>query len=80
MTTIVLTKQEWRDLSNRIKNEHGANFMLISWRVKRELGFSVRNHIYYNEFHERVSDMRLDFDDPSQATFFQLKYGCRDGQ
>lgn len=74
MTTIVLTKREWRDLSDRIKDEHGANVMLISWRLRRELGFSIRNHLYYNEFNERVSDIRLDFDDPAQATFFRIKY------
>lgn len=74
MTTIVLTKREWRDLSDRIKDEYGANIMLISWRLKRELGFTVRSHMYYNKFNERVSDIRLDFEDPAQATFFRIKY------
>lgn len=74
MTTIVLTKHEWRNLSSRIKDEYGASIMLISWRLKRELGFTVRSHMYYNEFNERVNDIRLDFEDPAQATFLRIKY------
>ncbi len=74
MTTIVLTKQAWLPIKRRIIDEYGTKVFLISWVLKRELGFSVRLHIYYDEYNGRVSDIRLDFDDPSYATFFQMKY------
>lgn len=74
MTTIVLTNRTWHHVKRRIIDEHGAGIFFISWRLKRELGFSVRNHIYYDEFNGRMADTRLDFDDPTAATFFQIKY------
>lgn len=74
MTTIVLTKQAWIPIKRRIIDEYGTEIFLISWRLKRELGFSVRTHTFYDKYAQRISDIRLDFDDPASATFFQLKY------
>jgi hypothetical protein len=34
---------DWEAISARIVAEHGAS-MLISWKCRRELGFSVRRH------------------------------------
>jgi hypothetical protein len=74
MTTIVLTNQAWKNLKRRVIKEYGDGIFLISWRLQRELGFSVRRHVFFNQNNEQVTDTRLDFDDPAQATFFQLKY------
>ena len=35
---------EWYDLRNRIKQDYGQTIFAISWRTKRELGFTVRTH------------------------------------
>jgi hypothetical protein len=35
--------EDWEEISARIVSEHGAS-MLISWKCRRELGFSVRHH------------------------------------
>jgi hypothetical protein len=74
MTTIVFTHREWKKMSRRLKDEYGENIFLITWRLKRELGFTIRSHVWYDELNGRVSDIRLDFVDPAQATFFQIKY------
>ena len=75
MTTLVFSLRDWKKIKNRICEEYGPNFFLISWRVKRELGFSLRSHSSWNNFHKGWDkDIRLDFDDPAQATFFQMKY------
>jgi hypothetical protein len=74
MTTIVLTNQAWKNLKRRVIKEHGDGIFLISWRLQRELGFMVRRHTFFNRNNERISDIRLDFEDPAQATFFQIKY------
>ena len=34
---------DWEAISAKIVSEHGAS-MLISWKCRRELGFSVRRH------------------------------------
>jgi hypothetical protein len=34
---------DWEAISARIVEEHGAS-MLISWKCRRELGFTVRHH------------------------------------
>ena len=35
---------EWYEIRDRIKQDYGVNIFAISWRTKRELGFTVRNH------------------------------------
>lgn len=74
MTTLVFTKKEWEPIKNRIYQDYGDRIFLISWRLKRELGFTVRHHFGYDEYNQRQTDIRLDFDDPARATFFQMKY------
>jgi len=74
MTTLIFSKPDWKALRERIENECGPTIFLISWRLKRELGFSVRTHFDYDEHHQRQTSIRLDFDDPARATFFQIKY------
>ena len=74
MTTLVFSHKDWKKIRDRICQEYGPNFFLISWRVKRELGFGIRTHTYYDDHNRRTTDMRLDFDDPARATFFQIKY------
>jgi hypothetical protein len=49
MTTLVFSKSDWKALRERIENECGPTIFLISWRLKRELGFSVRTHFDYDE-------------------------------
>jgi hypothetical protein len=74
MTTLIIEKNQWKLVRDRVENDHGKNFFLISWRVKRELGFTVRTYFFYDKNKERTSDIRLDFDEPACATYFQLKY------
>jgi len=35
---------EWSTVEEQLKQEYGDNIFLISWRTKRELGFTVRHH------------------------------------
>jgi hypothetical protein len=79
MTTLILDKKVWKDVHARIVDEYGERFFLISWRIKSTLGFHIRTHHHYVNGHYN-SDIRLDFDDPALATFFQLKYIHTDGQ
>lgn len=35
---------EWYEIRDKVKQDHGLTIFAISWRLKRELGFTVRNH------------------------------------
>jgi hypothetical protein len=73
MTTLVLDKKIWKAVRARIVDEYGERFFLISWRIKSTLGFHIRTHHQFVDGHYQA-DIRLDFDNPAAATFFQLKY------
>lgn len=84
MSTIVLTTKEWKEIKEKIEQQHGKNIFLISWRCKRELGFVVRTHLEWAEdsrFDEqdrriqcRQESIRLDFYHEAAATMFRLAY------
>jgi hypothetical protein len=73
--TLVLTEKKWNTIYNLIREEHGDSVILISWKLKETLGFTVRRHRDYNPINgHMVDDIRLDFYDEPAMTFFQLKY------
>lgn len=36
--------REFEELHHRLLEEHGRSTMLVSWKMKRELGFTIRHH------------------------------------
>jgi len=73
--TLTLTEKKWNELYNQIREEHGDSTVLLSWKLKETLGFTVRRHRDYNPINgHMVNDIRLDFYDEAALTFFQLKY------
>jgi hypothetical protein len=73
--TLVLTEKKWNEIYNQIRAEYGDSVILISWKLKDTLGFTVRRHRDYDPINgHMVNDIRLDFYDESAMTFFQLKY------
>jgi len=36
--------REFEELHHRLFEEHGRATMLVSWRMKRKLGFTIRHH------------------------------------
>jgi hypothetical protein len=44
---IVLTPTQWWKLKGRLDNDYGRTTMMISWKTKRVLGFTVREHSGY---------------------------------
>jgi hypothetical protein len=81
MTTLVLKTTEWNRLRTRISNDYGQTTVMLSWRLKETLGFTVRTHSGKNHLtNEYEHDTRLDFVNQDSLTFFNLKYGHTDGQ
>lgn len=82
--------REFEELHQQLMDEYGRATMLVSWRLKRELGFTIRHHkglaehdkdlweIMKSEgFHNRYHyemQVHLDFYSESAMTFFVLKY------
>ena len=73
--TLILTESNWNTIYNQIREEYGDTTVIISWKLKETLGFTVRRHRDYNPINgHMVDDIRLDFYDEPAMTFFQLKY------
>ena len=68
-------ESDWEIVREKIKKDFGATICAISWRLKRELGFTIRYHraeiegVTYS--HELV---HLDFFNESSHSWFVLKY------
>lgn len=76
--TIVLSIQSWHLLQERIAEDYGRATLIISWRLRATLGFTVREHTWYDTvdgFMDRFNDIRLDFYDEQLQTLFLLRYG-----
>lgn len=75
--TLVLSTNAWHSLQEKIIEDYGRATLMISWRLKATLGFSVREHTWYDHvdgFMDRFTDIRLDFYDEQLQTLFLLKY------
>lgn len=76
--TIILPPNKWHKLQEKILEDHGRATLMISWRLKATLGFTVREHSYVTNdssgYWDRSTDIRLDFWDEQLQTLFLLKY------
>jgi hypothetical protein len=75
--TLVLTHPCWKLLKEKIIEDYGRATVLISWRLKANLGFTVRSHQDYqpDASWDQENTIRLDFYDEQLQTLFLLKYG-----
>ncbi len=71
---IVLTQSKWYTLKERLTNDYSPGLMLMSYRMKDKLGFTVREHREWTERNGYTTDIRLDFYNESKRTMFLLKY------
>ena len=73
--TITLTNQQWERLKSQIIEDYGRTTVLISWRLRDTLGFTLRQHRDETETEwKKMYTMRLDFWDEQLHTMFLLKY------
>ena len=87
---IILKRPEvWHEIREQMIQDFGRINIIISWRCKREFGFTVREHKglepHGKDFLDLVGDdwkyryhyqdqIHLDFYSEAQMTWFQLKY------
>jgi len=73
--TLTISYRAWNKLREKIIEDYGQTTVMISWRLRETLGFTVREHRDYNQDHwETRHTIRLDFWDDSMQTMFLLKY------
>ena len=79
-TIIFEREREWRYIKDKIRQDFGLTILVISWRLKQKLGFTVR---YHKELIPQIEDktkmyyqnqVHLDFYTESAQSWFMLKY------
>jgi hypothetical protein len=70
-----LTHEEWNKIRGQIKAEFGNSMTMLRGKMKEELGFTPRDHHYYNvEINRWVNSIHIDFYSEHARTWFLLKY------
>lgn len=81
--------REFEELHHRLLKEYGRSTMMISWKMRRELGFTIRHHKglvptdasdegwledeFKHKYHYQPQ-IHLDFYNEAQMSWFVLKY------
>jgi hypothetical protein len=71
---IILTQSNWYKLKERLTSDYSPSVMMLSYRMKDKLGFTVREYREWTEQHGYMVDIRLDFYNEPKRTMFMLKY------
>ena len=72
--TIAMSERQWAKLKSKSVEDYGQATVLISWRLRDTLGFTVREHRDYANESGWDNSIRLDFWDDYLNTMFLLKY------
>ena len=73
-----MTPDQWESLKEKLFEDYSRSTVLISYKMKEILGFSVRTHTEWPEDltwgQGPVTTIRLDFYNEPKRTMFVLKY------
>lgn len=76
--TLAISHPAWDKLKEKIIEDYGRATVLISWRLREHVGFTVREHTDYQSGDNggwiTGNTIRLDFWDDSMQTMFLLRY------
>ena len=73
MKPIVISKDQWFVLKEKINNDYPPSVRLVREKMKRVLGFTPRLH-EISGYPNYTVEMHLDFFDEHKRTMFLLKY------
>lgn len=71
---ITLKPIQWAKLRSRLTEDYGRSVMLIRSRMRDKLGFTDREHRWWEERKGYQTHICLDFYDEPKRTMFLLKY------
>ena len=85
MKAIILTVAQWKHIRTELQTEYPKTVFMIKDKMKRVLGFSVREHKQWDEGVVNVMfEIHLDFYSEKKRTMFLLKFseviGNQDGK
>jgi hypothetical protein len=85
MKAIILTVAQWKYIRTELQTEHPKTVFMIKDKMKRVLGFTVREHKQWDEGVVNVMfEIHLDFYSEKKRTMFLLKFseviGNQDGK
>ena len=72
MKPLKLTSQQWSKLQQQLLLDYNKSVIIISWKTKEVLGFTVRKE--QNPTWDVFPTIYLDFFDEKKRSFFLLKY------
>lgn len=76
LSSVKLSYKSWQQIKDQIEHDYGKATAMISFRMKREVGCTPRDHKYFDENSGYYrSTMYLDFYDHNLKTMFLLRYG-----
>jgi transposase len=81
---IVLMPEKWETLKEHLLTQYPRSYIILSWKCKEKLGFTVREHSEWVSSKDLpdcrkvlgryVNTIRLDFYNDSVQTMFRLRY------
>jgi hypothetical protein len=85
MRPVVLTTNQWKQIRKMLQEEHPKTVFMIRDKMKRVLGFTVREHKRWDEgVVNLIFEIHLDFYSQNKRTMFLMKFseiiGSRDGE
>jgi len=85
MRPVVLTVEKWKIIRTELQTEHPKTVFMIRDKMKRVLGFTVREHKRWDEgVVNMMFEIHLDFYSERKRTMFLLKFseviGKQDGE
>lgn len=92
MKAVVISKDQWKEVWEKIKKDYPPSVWLSRDKMRRVLGFTHREHEEWLGYYDSASiedrlagrhgyktSIHLDFFNESQRSMFLLKYGDRIG-
>lgn len=74
-STIKLQRSQWMEIRTRLKREYPPSWTMLRETMRRELGFTPRDHrVYDSGRYLYIDEVHLDFFDEGKEAFFRLKY------
>lgn len=75
MRPVVLTVEQWKTIRSELQTEHPKTVFMIRDKMKRVLGFTVREHRQWDAGVVNMNfEIHLDFYNERKRTMFLLKF------
>ena len=75
MRPVVLTVSQWKQIRTMLQEEHPKTVFMIRDKMKRVLGFTVREHKRWDEgVVNMIYEIHLDFYSQNKRTMFLMKF------